>query len=144
MPKFCHECGKKILDTSAAFCSGCGTSLASLAATRPAPAVAPARATFVPFSPTGDDDDEDLRVDRVNGLAQLNLGISSLDVEINIPKPPKETIGGLMASGPIDGSPTRVKLTKAEKKKIDIANLDAFKNEGGAIRPQTNSRKNGE
>ncbi len=140
--KFCHECGKKILDPSASFCSGCGTNLSSLSQTRP---VAPPKTpTFTPFSPERDDDDDDLRVDRASSLSDLGIQIDKLDIEVNLPRQNQETVAGVMSTGPIGGEPGRIKLSKAEKKKLDKANMAAFQQEGAAVRPRVNSRKNSE
>lgn len=145
--KFCPECGKKSL-AGAKFCTDCGTNLNSLAAKPPIqeepeekPVIKPKKqkaiATFVPTM--GDDDEEGtIRADRVESISDLNISLSSLDVEIPQRQMPKETVGGLVSQGLQMGKEQagqferRPQMPKMDKNDF----LNMFKKEGGGIKTE--------
>jgi hypothetical protein len=105
--KYCHNCGKQTLP-AAKFCSSCGTSLASIderPPEAPQPQTLPNRlrpknqATFTPIAVGEDDDDEVIRADHAGSLHDLGISLSSLDIDLRVDMPIKETVGGLMQQG---------------------------------------------
>ena len=105
--KYCHNCGKKVL-IGGKFCSSCGTSLASIDEKPPVPEqripndrIRPKTpTTFTPRVVGEDEDDEILKVDRVESINELNLSMSSLDVDFGRTfDKPRETVAGLMSQG---------------------------------------------
>jgi len=106
--KYCHNCGKPV-PLAAKFCSSCGTSLASIDEKPPVPATQPVpnrigpkvQTTFRPRVIGEDDDDDDvsLAADRVSSISELGISISSLDCDVRVDAPMKETVGGLVQQG---------------------------------------------
>jgi len=142
--KFCHNCGQKV-QIGAKFCHLCGTSLSSLSEKPPVFQNEPPpknqnrqNSTFKPMASNDgefDDDDGDLRVDRINSIRDLNLGVASLDVDFRSGPNIRETVGGLMNQGAAIGQnykePPRGGVGIEGDQK---AFLDQFKQEGGTLR----------
>ena len=134
--QYCHNCGKKMSQSSSKFCPFCGTNLSALSFKPPAQEEepqkrAPARSSFVPFS--NEDDDDDSYIDRMD---RLHVNISKLDIEFGeIPKS-KDTIGGLMAQGPTNEEGRGRSIFSEQEI------LENFKKEGSALRPVSKSRQN--
>lgn len=136
--QYCHNCGKKMPQASLKFCPHCGTNLASLASTPPKEEPQkPSRAsTFRQpnrerFIPQDDNDDYDAYAD-ADGL---DINISKLEVDVAIPRGAKETIGGLMAQGPVESdgfSRGNQNLSTSEIGEI-------IAKEGGTLRPRGKS-----
>jgi RNA polymerase subunit RPABC4/transcription elongation factor Spt4 len=142
--KYCHNCGKKT-SAAAKFCGACGTSLASIDEKPPVVDTAPnlsriktrAPSTFTPMVANGeDDDDEIIKVDKINSLDELNISISSLDVDFGrtFDKPTKETVAGLMSQG-ASMPPNSMEEKRLVGNAPDNATiLQQFKQEGGSLR----------
>jgi len=136
--QYCHNCGKKMMQSSLKFCPFCGTNLNSLSAKPPEEVQVKkpidSRSSFTPFANRGgDDDDEDSYIDN---MQRLDVRISALDVEYAPMQKNRETIGGLMTQGPTNEE-GRGRSTLSEK---EI--LDNFQREGSALRPVVKSRQN--
>jgi hypothetical protein len=137
--QYCHNCGKKMPQSSLSFCPFCGTNLKSLLAKPPSKEETPPpkktmTSSFRPFSNSVDDDDDD-RDDYAN-REKLDISISELDVEIGDIRRNKETIGGLMSQGPTNEEPRQNSIGDPK------AVIEAFQKEGSALRPRVNSRQN--
>jgi hypothetical protein len=147
--QFCHNCGKKMAQFGLKFCPHCGTNLSSLNASpppeeepqstfRPRPA-RPSRPqqTFVPFAgrPASVDIDDD-DYDPYENAGGIEININSLDVEIGPPNRGKDTIGGLMATGPTGGDDKRP-IPQVGAKEL----IDSIQKEGAALRPKTSERQ---
>lgn len=150
--QFCHQCGKQTPQVSVKFCPHCGTNLTSLASVAPVEETPqqqfhqerPQRFTVRPPTrrPVGQTpiaDDEENDDDPYLHAQSLDVTIDGLDIEIAKPRAFRETIGGLVASGPNDSPDIRTptKLTKKAQKE----QVKALLSEGSALRPETKQRK---
>ncbi len=137
--QYCHNCGKKMLQSSLSFCPFCGTNLKSLLAKPPSKEEPPPprktmTSSFRPFSNAVDDDDDDR--DDYAHRDRLDISISELHVEIGDVRRNRETIGGLMSQGPTNEE--RRPVSTSDPKAV----IEAFRKEGSALRPRENSRQN--
>lgn len=136
--KFCHNCGKQI-PSGAKFCPHCGTSQASIdekppveeprtnTRVQPRPRV---QTTFQPMA-VDDDDDEGIRADRVESLAELGVDLNNipgLSINVNIPGQVKETVASLYQQGQaMPQAPTKTQTVPVDH----AAAMAAFKREAG-------------
>lgn len=142
--KFCHNCGTQ-LPPGSKFCSSCGTSLASIderppqaAAARPAGRVQ-SQITFEPTVVGGrrnrnDDDEDTIRADRVDSLAELGIQMNGLEVNIDAPGVQRESFANVVKGGL--GFPQGYQ--EAPRQGNSGVGMDAVKmilGEGSAIRP---------
>lgn len=130
MKKFCHNCGSPMSKLDAKFCPDCGTKLDSLATTPTPPK--PVMKTFVPIGSDNSDDEDTLRVDRVESLSSLGLNLNRLEFDIKQHQATPENVGGLMAQA--DGKPP----VPLQDKQIPVISneqvLQDFQREAGSLR----------
>ena len=149
--KYCHNCGKPV-SVGSKFCGNCGTSLASIDEKPPEYVAAPTvpnrlqtasrpprqpDVTFTPITRSDDYDDDDnvIRADKVNSLAELGISVSSiasLDVAVQIDRPNIEKVGSLVTQGAAMPQgyqePARASGTVADPKTV----MEQFKQEAGS------------
>jgi len=111
--KFCHNCGAKQIAASK-FCSSCGTSLASIDARPPTTNPVPQQTqpnnrpvlgskrqeTFTPsLIGGGEYEADEIRADRAECLADLNIHLEQLDVQVQVEGVPRESMDAVVKSG---------------------------------------------
>jgi hypothetical protein len=127
--RFCHHCGSQVI-VGSKFCSGCGTSLASLTATPPqaqAPVAPSAQQHITPYLVQGEDEEgEDSYLDRI---PRLDIKIKGLSVNFSKDNVQVETVGNAI----INGSP--IPQDGYQRPTIDPAQaLSIFQKEAGTSR----------
>lgn len=122
MNQFCHNCGKQVL-LGSNFCASCGTNLKSLTS-KPEPIKA--QASFVPFNPRDDDDE-----DAIDNIVKLDVKISKLELDIRGQATQSETLASVMSqSAPLPPQDKRNEAPAINEKEF----MNEFQREAGTLR----------
>lgn len=129
-PKFCHECGAKLLIDSK-FCNKCGTSLASLSEKpKPPQAINPVRESTVVLVENGEDDDDSY----IDTMAHYTPNLDALDVEVQKPRNQNSDTIESLAKNAFVNVATENRIPPPTLSPEEA--LKQFQQEAGAIRPK--------